>query len=275
MRSGRLAQSASTEVSSNNSSYRRVCIIKRQYKQCELGTKDCRLDTTHYGGRTPLDAASAAWRGKSAKVQRAPDDMSVELVHMTWGLLTTLDVENTFNMDRGQMRHTKGGQLGRLPIWHRTIHGALLREADKEMLEELPADITESPRSVPLGAFDSRKCEFSFGEKFFDTSMEDSPALLVYTPMNFWRCANKNGALVQCNEYVSCFESFWHCMVVCEGSVVKACDNDQLWYVLEVTPAWCFRVGWHTVHKFHFSNNSSVAVVDSSVGPTCFALICI
>ena len=45
------------------------------------------------------------------KFERVPDDMSVELDHITKGPLTTLDIENTFNMDRDQMRHTKGGQI--------------------------------------------------------------------------------------------------------------------------------------------------------------------
>ena len=133
---------------------------------------------------------------EECKIERIPDDTSVELDHITKGPLTTLDIENTFNMDRDQMRHTKGGQIERLAIWHRTTHAALLREADKQMLEVLPEDTTASPRSVPLGMFDSRKCEFSFGEKFLDTSMEDSLALPVFTPRNFWRCAYQHEALV-------------------------------------------------------------------------------
>ena len=52
--------------------------------------------------------------------ERVPDDMSVELDHITKGPLTTLDIENTFIMDRDQMRHMKGGQIGRLANWHRT-----------------------------------------------------------------------------------------------------------------------------------------------------------
>ena len=86
------------------------------------------------------------------------------------------------------MRHTNGGQSGELAVWHWTTHAALLRKADKEMLEVLPGDITASPRSVPLGTLDSRKCQFSFGEKFLDCFMEDSPALPVFNPMNFCRC---------------------------------------------------------------------------------------
>ena len=95
------------------------------------------------------------------------------------------------------MRHTRGGQLGRLATWHRTTHAALLREADKEMLEVLSEGVTESPRSVPFGTFDSRKFEFFFGEKFFDTSMEDLLALLVYTPMNFVRVQERSLGAVQ------------------------------------------------------------------------------
>ena len=34
----------------------------------------------------------------------------------------------------------------------------------------------------------------------------------------------------------SCFDSSWHCMIVCEGSAINSFDSDQLWYVLEVTP---------------------------------------
>ena len=107
---------------------------------------------------------------EECKFERVPDDMSVELDHITKGPLTTLDIENTFSIYRDQMRHTKSGQIGRLAIWHRTTHAALLREVDKDMLEVLPEDITASPRSVPLGMFDSRKC-VSFGEKFLDSSM--------------------------------------------------------------------------------------------------------
>ena len=157
----------------------------------------------------------------------APDDMSVEFHHCTKEPLTTLDIENTINMDRDEMRHMKGGQIGRLALGHRTTHAA-----DKEMLEVLPEDITASQCSVPLGMFDSRKCEFSFGEKFLDSSMEDSVALPVFTPMNFWRCAYKNEALVQCNQNFSCLDS----LCVCEGSVFRACDSDQSWLVLEVSP---------------------------------------
>ena len=167
----------------------------------------------------------------------------------TKGALTTLDIENTFNMDRKQMRHAKGGQTGRLAIWLRTTHAALLREADKEMLEVLPEDITASPRSVPLGMFDSRKCKFSFREKFLDSSMEDSVALPVFTPMNFWRCAHETEALVQRNQNSSCLDSLWHCLIVCEGSVKRAHDSDTLWYVLEVAPHGVLALGG-TVQEF-------------------------
>ena len=132
------------------------------------------------------------------------------------------------------MRHTKSWQMGGSQFG--TTHAALLREADKETLEVLSEDITASPRSVPLGMFGSRVCEPSFGEKFLDRSMKDSAALPVFTTMNFWRCAYKNEALVQCNQNFSCLDSLWHCLIVCEGSVIRACDSDQLWYVLEVTP---------------------------------------
>ena len=104
------------------------------------------------------------------------------------------------------------------------------------MLEVFPEDITASPRSVPLGMFDSRKCELSFGEKCLDTSTEDSLALPVFTPRNFWRCAYQNEALVPCNHNFSCLDSLWHCLIVCEGSVIRASESDQLWHVLEVTP---------------------------------------
>ena len=136
----------------------------------------------------------------------------------------------------------------------------LLREADKEMLEVLPEDIIASPRSVPLGMFDSRKFEFSFGEKFLDSSMEDSVALPVFTPMNFWRCVFKNEALVQCNQNFSCPDSSWHCMIVCEGSVIRANDSDQLWCVLEVTPAWYSRV-WVTQCRSSTSQDTLKSMV--------------
>ena len=152
---------------------------------------------------------------EACKFDRVPDDMSVELDHITMEPLTTLDIENTFNMDR-------------LAIWHRTTQAVSLREADKEMLEVVPEDIIASPRSVPLGMFDSRKFEFSFCEKFLDSSMEDSVALPVFTPMNFWRCVCKNEALVQCNQNFSCLDSSWHCMIVCEGSVIRANDSNHL-----------------------------------------------
>ena len=86
---------------------------------------------------------------EECKFERVPDDMSVELDHITKGPLTTLDTENTPNMDRDQMRHTKSWQIGRLAIWHRTTHAALLREADKETLEVLPEDITASRAACP------------------------------------------------------------------------------------------------------------------------------
>ena len=105
---------------------------------------------------------------EECKFDRVPDDMSVELDHITMEPSTTLNIENTFNMDC-------------LAFWHRTTHAGLLREADKEMLEVLPEDIIASPRSVPLGMFDSWKFEFSFFEKFLDSSMEDSVALPVFT----------------------------------------------------------------------------------------------
>ena len=140
------------------------------------------------------------------KFEPLSDDMFMELNHITKEPLTTLDTENIFNMDRDPMRHTKGGRICLLAIWHRTSHAALLRGADKEMLEVLSEDITESPRSAPLlCTSDSRECEFSFGEKFFDSSMKDSPLLPVYTPMNFWQCAYKNEAVVQCNENLFLF----------------------------------------------------------------------
>ena len=72
------------------------------------------------------------------------------------------------------------------------------------------------------------KCELSFGEKFLDSSTEDSLALPVFTPMSFWRCAYKNEALAQCNQNFSCIDSLWHCLIVCEGSVIRAYDCDQL-----------------------------------------------
>ena len=152
-----------------------------------------RLGTTKYGGRTFLGAASAAWRWKSTSLSLCPTTC---LWSSTKGPLTTLHIDNTFHMDRDQMRYTKGGKIGRLAIWHMTTHAALPREADKEMLVVLPEDITASPRSVPLGMLDSRKCKFTFGDKFVGSSMEDSVALPVFTPMNFWRCACKNEALV-------------------------------------------------------------------------------
>ena len=71
--------------------------------------------------------------------------------------------------------------------------------------------------------------------RFLDTFTEDAPALPVCTPMEFWRCAYKNEALVQCSENFSCLDSYWHCMIACEGSVIKAHDSDQLRYVLEVS----------------------------------------
>ena len=46
---------------------------------------------------------------EECKFERVPDDMSVKLDHITKVPLTTLDTENTFNMDCDQMRHTKGG----------------------------------------------------------------------------------------------------------------------------------------------------------------------
>ena len=46
---------------------------------------------------------------EECKFEHVPDDMSVELDHITKGPLTTLDIENTFNMDCDRMRHTKGG----------------------------------------------------------------------------------------------------------------------------------------------------------------------
>ena len=52
------------------------------------------------------------------------------------------------------------------------------------------------------------KCELSFGERFLDSSMEDSLALPVFTPMNFWRCAYKNEALAQCSQNFSCYRQF-------------------------------------------------------------------
>ena len=116
-----------------------------------------------------------------------------------------------------------------------TTHAALPREADKEMLEVLPEDLT-APRSVPLGMLDSRKCEFTFGDKFLGSSMEDSVALPVFTPMNFWRCAYKNEALVQCNQNFSCFDCLWQCLIAREGSAIRVCVGGRLWYVLEVTP---------------------------------------
>ena len=120
------------------------------------------------------------------------------------------------------------------------------------MLEVLPEEITASPRSVPLGVFDSRKCKFSFGEKFLDTSVEDSLALPVFTPRNFWRCAYQNEVLVQCNHNFSCLDSELHClMIVCEGSVIRESDSDQLWHVLEVTPHGILALGG-TVQEFDF-----------------------
>ena len=109
------------------------------------------------------------------------------------------------------------------------------------MLEVLPEDITASPRSVPLGMFDSRTCEFSFGEKFLDSAMEDSPALPVFIPVSVWRCACKNEALVQC------IDSLWHSMIVCKGSVIRAYDCDQLWYVLGVTSNSCDWQDWSAI----------------------------
>ena len=41
---------------------------------------------------------------------------------------------------------------------------------------------------------------------------------------------------MQCNEHFSCLDSFWHCMIACEGSVIRAYDGDQLRFVLKVTP---------------------------------------
>ena len=139
-------------------------------------------------------------------------------------------------MDRDQMRYTKGGKIGRLAIWHMTTHAALPREADKEMLEVLPEDITAPPRSVPLGMLDSRKCKFTFGDKLLGSSVEDSVALPVFTPMNFWRCAYKNEALVQRNQNFSCFDSLWHRLIAREGSAIRVCVGGRLCCVLEVTP---------------------------------------
>ena len=130
--------------------------------------------------------------------ERVPDDMSVKLDQITKGPLTTLDIENTFNMDRDQMRHLRGGQMGRLATWHRTTRAALQLcyvKRTRRCLRLLPEDITASPRSVPLGRFDSRKCEFSFGEKFLHSSIEDSPALPVFTPMNMRLQERSLGAL--------------------------------------------------------------------------------
>ena len=80
------------------------------------------------------------------------------------------------------MRHMNGVQIGRLAVWHRTTHAALLREVDNETLV---ASRGHHRVAAQRGMFDSRKCELSFGEKLFDSSMEDSPALPVFTPMNF------------------------------------------------------------------------------------------
>ena len=93
-----------------------------------LGTENCRLGTTSYGGRTLLGAASAAWRWKSASLSASPTTFCGAPPYYQ-GPLTTLDIENTFNVDRDQMRRMKGGQIGKLAIWHRTTHAALLREA--------------------------------------------------------------------------------------------------------------------------------------------------
>ena len=78
--------------------------------------------------------------------------------------------------------------------------------------------------------------------------------------MNFGRCAYKNEALVQCNQNLSCFDSLWHCLIVCEGLVIRAYDSDQLRYVLEVTPRCILALGG-TVQEFdllrHFETDGA------------------
>ena len=47
----------------------------------------------------------------------------------------------------------------------------------------------------------------------------------------------------------SCLDSLRHCLIVCEDSVIRACDSDQLWYVLEVAPHGILALGG-TVQEF-------------------------
>ena len=107
---------------------------------------------------------------EECKFEHVPDDMSVELDDITKGPWTTLYIENTFNMDRDQIRRQErwaafgGSQLGT-----GRPHAGLLREADKEILEVISEDITESPPSVPLGTFDSRKCRVLFSARSSST----------------------------------------------------------------------------------------------------------
>ena len=113
-----------------------------------------------------------------SKFERAPDEVSFEFDHVTKGPLTTLDIENSFDMDRDEIQPTRSSKIGRLAIWHKMTRAALSRDADKDMLEVHSGDITESPRSVSLGLFDSRKCEFSSGVESSST----------YPWRIHWRC---------------------------------------------------------------------------------------
>ena len=83
-------------------------------------------------------------------------------------LRSSKQVEDAFNMLRGEARQHRSGKRGRCSRWHKTVESGILEEADRTRLQVTDADRYAASHSIPDAMFAASGNVSSLGEEVLE-----------------------------------------------------------------------------------------------------------
>ena len=160
--------------------------------------------------------------------EAVPPDVLEEVQLAFSGPGGTKDVEDQFNAIRKLQRNQQAMKLGRLGIWHRSVHAGVLEEAGKPQVPVTSEDRAKATAEcVHADMCDSRKNEFSMGEDALSDFMKGK-GWPHPSSQNYLLIPYANTALLQCGGHYNRLKKDWLAQVLHPGSfVVPAAEADN------------------------------------------------